>query len=472
MTRQRSKLGWAMAMAMAVAMAAGCKKDGVASGGGTTPRTTSAAIGTLLAAVPGDALAVGFIDLADPPWADLIAGYLVPLDADARAALDRDLRAYLGRTLGLDLSKIQYAVGFAAGLPPHGAVLIKSVSGDAKLPGAIEAEGAKLWRISGELTLAIRGDTAVFGDEAGVRAALAVLAGKAPGLTAAHKELVDWFAAESRGAAIAVAAVRPTGAPLPPQIAGLSRAVVTAGASGLRAVVEGDDASLGWLQRQLDEAVAAPLAELERARAAAVAGQLGGVEGASAIFAAANAKAAFAQLRPRRVGLRLETSLSLGRLASGGGGALTAVSVIGIVAAVAIPAFMDYMKRSKQSEPALQLNRIGKRAKAAYAEGARFPSGEAQRTPSAPCCGQPNNHCAAVPERYAASPVWRALDFSIDEATLFQYSYRGAPDGQSFVAEAVGDLDCDGVAITYRLIGSVEGGVPRVELIAPPPNAD
>src|SRR5437868_14999618 len=95
------------------------------------------------------------------------------------------------------------------------------------------------------------------------------------------------------------------------------------------------------------------------------------------------------------------------------------VAIIGILAAVAIPAFMDYMKRSKKTEAALQLNKIAKNAKRAYSETSSFPPGSTQPTPPEPCCGQPNNHCRAVPELYVADPAWKALDFEIDEPTLF-----------------------------------------------------
>jgi hypothetical protein len=73
---------------------------------------------------------------------------------------------------------------------------------------------------------------------------------------------------------------------------------------------------------------------------------------------------------------------------------------------------------------------------------------------------------------YVADPVWKALDFEIDQPTLFQYSYEASPDGQSFVARAIGDLDCDTTFITYELRGSAVNGSPRYELSEPPPNAD
>lgn len=148
------------------------------------------------------------------------------------------------------------------------------------------------------------------------------------------------------------------------------------------------------------------------------------------------------------------------------------LGVFGVLAAVAIPAFMDYSHRSRKTEAALQLNKIGKSAKRAYLETSMFPPGNAPLTPPEPCCGQPNNHCAAAPQLYAADPVWKALDFQIDEPTLFQYSYSAGPDGKSFVAKAIGDLDCDGTFITYELRGTAMDGNPMVTLTEPPPNAD
>jgi Tfp pilus assembly protein PilE len=150
------------------------------------------------------------------------------------------------------------------------------------------------------------------------------------------------------------------------------------------------------------------------------------------------------------------------------------VAIIGILAAVAIPSFMDYMKRSKKTEAALQLNKIGKNSKRAYSENSSYVVGTAAKTPTPPtglgCCGGPNNHCPAVPASFAANATWAALDFQIDEPSLFTYDYLGA--ATSFTAQAVGDLDCDGTAITYTLTGTANLGNPAVVLAEPPPNAD
>ena len=150
------------------------------------------------------------------------------------------------------------------------------------------------------------------------------------------------------------------------------------------------------------------------------------------------------------------------------------VAIIGILAAVAIPAFMDYMKRSKKTEASLQLNKIGKNAKRVYSENSAYISGSAGPTPGKPgtggCCGGPNNHCAAVPATFAADPVWKQLDFQIDEPSLFYYNYAGTTT--TFTALATGDLDCDGTEIIYTLTGTAAAGNPAVQITEPAVNAD
>jgi prepilin-type N-terminal cleavage/methylation domain-containing protein len=151
------------------------------------------------------------------------------------------------------------------------------------------------------------------------------------------------------------------------------------------------------------------------------------------------------------------------------------VAIVGILATVAIPAFMDYVKRSKRSEAVLQLNKIGKNAKRTYGESSSYPIGGAGPTPARPgtggCCGgtgAKQNHCAANPAGWTGP--WQALDFEIDEDSLFIYSYDGA--SQSYTAMAIGDLDCDGTEVTYTLVGSAVNGNPTYSLSEPPPNAD
>ena len=148
------------------------------------------------------------------------------------------------------------------------------------------------------------------------------------------------------------------------------------------------------------------------------------------------------------------------------------VAIIGILAAVAIPAFMDYMKKSKKTEASLQLNKISKNAKTAFITNATFPATAAGPTPATNCCTQNvggNKKCAPVAGDWAVAG-WQALDFQVDEPFLFTYSYTST--GTGFTANAVGDLDCDTVSITYSAIGTSSAGNPAVTITEPPPNTD
>jgi hypothetical protein len=158
-------------------------------------------------------------------------------------------------------------------------------------------------------------------------------------------------------------------------------------------------------------------------------------------------------------------------LRAGEVGLMIPVAAVGVLAAVAIPAFVDYTHKAKVPEANLMLNRIGKNAKVVYITSSSFPVGDAPLTPVGPgCCAGPKYHCA-VNDKDWQQATWQALDFQIDEPTLFQYSYHS--DGKTFTAQAVGDLDCDGTFITYTLTGTVDStGNPSVSLSEPPADAD
>ena len=64
----------------------------------------------------------------------------------------------------------------------------------------------------------------------------------------------------------------------------------------------------------------------------------------------------------------------------------------------------------------------------------------------------------------------RAISFQRSAGTSkFQYSYTSTPT--MFEALAVGDLDCDGIAVTYRLVVDAPNGNPH-ERIEEPTNED
>jgi type IV pilus assembly protein PilA len=162
------------------------------------------------------------------------------------------------------------------------------------------------------------------------------------------------------------------------------------------------------------------------------------------------------------------------------------VAIIGILAAVAIPAFLDYMKRAKASEASLNLNKVGKNDKRYFGEigsfaektGAIFPA-QTGGNGGMYCCGgvggvtgnvgsNVNNKCTAVPDSFKDGAGWQELEFSVDEASQYEYSYQGDP--VSPTAYALGDVDCDGSAATWTLaITKTSAGNPQVNLTPPPP---
>lgn len=140
-----------------------------------------------------------------------------------------------------------------------------------------------------------------------------------------------------------------------------------------------------------------------------------------------------------------------------------------ILAAIAVPAFKDYTQKSKTSEAELQLAKLKHNVKSLYALDGAFPTVSAPLTPSTSCCTHGKKLCPVLAADWATVP-WQSLDFQLDEPHLFRYELQSTPT--RFVARAVGDLDCDGVEITYTLTGTVTNGEPTFTLTEPAPNAD
>jgi type IV pilus assembly protein PilA len=143
------------------------------------------------------------------------------------------------------------------------------------------------------------------------------------------------------------------------------------------------------------------------------------------------------------------------------------VAIIGILAAIAIPVFAGQMKRAKTSEAMLQLNAIAKGAKATYQVTTTFPQGTAAVLP-----GADGGACAATGKKFATTqawstdPIWLELGFHVDEQALFSYHFESTTS-RTATALAVGDLDCDGTLITYKLDLAAPDGTPSAAFTIP-----
>lgn len=131
--------------------------------------------------------------------------------------------------------------------------------------------------------------------------------------------------------------------------------------------------------------------------------------------------------------------------------------------------------RSGKTEVERRLKALGNRAKRIYMETSMLPAGPAGPTPTEKCCSAADHRCP-VTQKWARSDIWTALDFQIDEPSRFQYSYECSRRAGEFCVDArisaVGDLDCDGTAITYALDITTRDGNVALNLTEPPPNSD
>ena len=144
------------------------------------------------------------------------------------------------------------------------------------------------------------------------------------------------------------------------------------------------------------------------------------------------------------------------------------VAIIGILAAVAIPAFVKYLRKAKTVEATEGLDKVRAGAKSYfqadhYSQAGvlvpkQFPAGSATLVPGTSCCsGATAPKCAAAPANWDPD-YWKAIHFQQSEPHYFRWSFVGTGTNltAAFTSIAAADLDCDGTASEYKLLGSVD----------------
>jgi hypothetical protein len=127
--------------------------------------------------------------------------------------------------------------------------------------------------------------------------------------------------------------------------------------------------------------------------------------------------------------------------------------------------------RARRSEADVTLERVAAGARAAVETTGSFPIGQVGPTPEPGCCAQDNRYrCRGNPAAWD-DPVWRALGVRFEGEHRFVYEYLS--DGRTFMAKAIGDLDCDDRAIRWVLTGTVDAkGQLTTQLTRPDPMQD
>lgn len=134
--------------------------------------------------------------------------------------------------------------------------------------------------------------------------------------------------------------------------------------------------------------------------------------------------------------------------------------------------FSAYKQSSQRIEAELMMRRVVRHSQALASAAGVYVVGATPLSPAVSCCEQNagGKHQCAVDPTVWQDPVWRELDFAMDEPHYFQYQYTGT--ATSYKVIAVGDLDCDGTTITFAIDGNFDAGNPTFYLTKPAANAD
>ncbi len=145
------------------------------------------------------------------------------------------------------------------------------------------------------------------------------------------------------------------------------------------------------------------------------------------------------------------------------------VAIIGILAAIAIPSFSRYVKKSRTPEAFGHINKLWA-ASVGYYEadktdstgtplikefpGLNYSSGSNITWEKTSCCAKPGQRCDGF---FGATfvynvDVWMALHFNIPDPHFYRprYIVNGSGSAATFTVDVSGDLDCDGIASTFR----------------------
>jgi len=451
MTTQRIGICSALAAAMCVFVSCGSET------GPAEPTTFSSNASALLANVPAEAFVVAVLDSRKPLWSYITNGALLPNTSDTKAALHKELQEFVKLRLGIDVTKVSAAVGFAIprqGRSPAAGALVQGVDGTLKGTEVRTHNSVKLYKLTDDAIYAQVGTTLYLGDPVAVQAALDVAGGKAKSLDKGNVKLARLTRRHNGGAFLSVAAhltdVAEPGIRQMRTMTGIDHVAIRISKGGVRAMAIGEPermkASVGELRKRLSHEVGNIAEQKERAKKS----DAPAIAGIGSILQYHFMKNALSHLEPKISGKQLTIQLPV-KLGEDSG---VVVGLIGVAAATAIPAFMKYTKKSKNSEVREHLGKLYRAARSYQLMHGRLPPSVGP-TPALGSCCQAGGKCQ--PSLFSwRNDSWRKLGFSVDTPHYYSYSFIRSYDG--FTVRANGDLDCDAEYSTFEMKATFRSG--------------
>lgn len=143
------------------------------------------------------------------------------------------------------------------------------------------------------------------------------------------------------------------------------------------------------------------------------------------------------------------------------------VAIIGVLAAIAIPAFSRYVRKARTAEAAGTLSKLWAgsvtyfntdRSNVAGNPTARQFPPTVDNVPGAACGCQNSGRCPGGGGEWQ-DPTWVGLSFALPDPFVYKPKYTSTGTGQTatFIAEATGDVDCNGILSDFSRAGGVTG---------------
>ena len=142
------------------------------------------------------------------------------------------------------------------------------------------------------------------------------------------------------------------------------------------------------------------------------------------------------------------------------------VAIIGTLAAIAIPAFGRYIRRARTAEAAGTLSKLWAGSVTYFNTdranvlgnpmAKQFPA-SVDNVPGQSCGCQASGRCPGGGTEWQHA-TWVGLSFALPDPFVYKPKYTSAGTGpqSTFIAEAIGDVDCNSVLSTFRRAGGVD----------------